>query len=1002
MPNLSDLKSSGPRTLQALLMACALLFASASFASAQQPAGKRPMRTTDFDSWRSILGQKLSRDGRLLAYALTPQEGDGEVVVRELATGREWRAPIGKRPEPPIPVPGQPIPEPQNEEGPAGPVPQLFFTADGRALAFQIFPARAEVERARKQKKKPEEMPKNALGIMDTATGEVSRVERVKKFWVPEDAGSYVAYLLEPKPEEKKPDATAATPAVTAAAAAPGSAAAAPAPSAKKEKKKDYGSDLVLRSLADKSERVFADVLDATFSKDGKSLVYTVSSKREETNGIYAATPGAADAPAALLSGAGKYLKPTWDERQTQLAFLSDRDDAAASQPKLKLYRWDRKGRAAREIVSTSTPNFRPSMVISEKGTVAFSLDGGRVFFGTAPAPEAEREDDAELPADERVVADLWHWKDDYAQPIQKMRSEREKGRTYRAVFDIAKARFTQLADEQLADVAVSEDGRWAVGSDDRAYRAMAEYDAAYADYYLIDATDGTRKPLLKKQRWGLSWSPGGRYLLFYDGKDWNSLSARDGRVVNLTQGLGVNFFDEDFDTPGTPFNYGNAGWTKDEKYVLLYDRFDVWQVQPDGGGAKNLTDGVGRREQTALRYVRLDPEERAVDPDKPMLLRAANEWTRDTGFYRDRVNGGPPEKLIMAAKAFAAPLKAKDADVLVVRASTFDEYPDLHVADTSFRNLRRVSDANPQKAQLLWGKAELVRFKSLDGNALSGVLMKPENFDPAKKYPMIVYIYERLSAGLHNFSDPRPGHSINPSYYVSNGYLVFMPDIVYTVGSPGQSALKCVLPGVQAVADKGFVNEQAVGIQGHSWGGYQIAYMVTQTNRFRAAAAGAVVSNMTSAYSGIRWGSGNPRQFQYERGQSRIGASLWESPMRYVENSPVFMADRVRTPLLLLHNDADDAVPWYQGIEYFLALRRLGREVYLFNYNNEFHGLRRRANQKDYARRMQQFFDHYLKGAPVPDWMEKGIPYLQREREKDKYRTRQEAGAGGGAAARP
>jgi dipeptidyl aminopeptidase/acylaminoacyl peptidase len=220
----------------------------------------------------------------------------------------------------------------------------------------------------------------------------------------------------------------------------------------------------------------------------------------------------------------------------------------------------------------------------------------------------------------------------------------------------------------------------------------------------------------------------------------------------------------------------------------------------------------------------------------------------------------------------------------------------------------------------------------------------------------------------------------------VSQGYLVLMPDISYTIGAPGQSALKCVLPAIQAVVDRGYVDENAIGIQGHSWGGYQIAYMVGHTRRFRAAEAGAPVGNMTSAYNGIRWGSGLPRQFQYEKTQSRIGAPLWERPMRFIENSPVFFADRISTPLLILHNDQDDAVPWYQGIELYLSLRRNGKEVYLFNYNGEKHGLRKRINQKDYSLRMMQFFDHFLKGAPKPAWMDRGIPYLEREEEKEKF----------------
>ncbi len=382
------------------------------------------------------------------------------------------------------------------------------------------------------------------------------------------------------------------------------------------------------------------------------------------------------------------------------------------------------------------------------------------------------------------------------------------------------------------------------------------------------------------------------------------------------------------------------------------------------------------------FRYVRLDtdPEDKGIDPAKPLLLRAENNDTHDSGFFRTSLSGNaPPQKLIMAAKNFSNPIKAKDADVLVLTESTFVESPDLQVTDLNFQELRKVSDANPQQAGILWGSAELVDFKNLDGLALKATLYKPENFDPKKKYPLLVYIYERLTQGVHSYIEPRPGHTINVSYYVSNGYLVLEPDIAYKIGFPGQSALQCVLPAVQAVVDRGFVNENAIGIQGHSWGGYQIAYMITQTNRFKAVAAGAPVANMTSAYDGIRWGPGIPRQFQYERTQSRIGGTLWEYPMRYIENSPIFMADRVKTPVMMIHNDADDAVPWYQGIEFYLGLRRLGKEAYLFSYNGEPHGLRRRPNQKDYALRLQQYFDYYLKGDPKPDWMEHGIPYLQK-----------------------
>ena len=1019
------------------ICALALLLTSFAYAVGQQAPAKRALTHQDYDSWHSIQSPQISRDGKFIAYAFMAQDGDSEIVVRNLASGAEWRAPRGYRP--PAPPPDDSIPNVAELIAANARLVRPAFTADGRFVAFSIEPTKAEVNKAKKAAASPtvkdgsgaspsaKEGLKNALGIMNTATGQVTRIERVKSFQVPEDGSGFVAYLLEAKPDqarsnsptvresskeavvEPSPNSTPGAPSPSPSTTANNSGASGTSPTVREgsrsAKKKEYGSDLVLRNTTTGTERTFNDALDYTLSKDAKTLVFAVSAKKEETNGLYALPTQSDAAPTALLGGKGKYLKPTWDEDQTELAFISDRDDAEAKQPKFKVYLWNRIGTATAiesaarnhtgagitEVVSTSSPGFRKDFVVSEKATLGFSLDGSHLFLGTAPPPEPEKTPDQETPADEKVLVDLWHWKDDYVQPIQKVRAEQERIRSYRAVYLVKDKKFVQLADEAMESVSPSNDGRYAIGADNRAYRIMSDYDPGLSDYYLVNTSDGTRKLVGQKQRFGASLSPGAKYSLSFDGKDWNSYSIADGRTVNLTKTLGVHFFDEENDVPATPSSYGVAGWTKDDREVLLYDRYDVWQLSPDGSNAKNLTDGVGRRDKIVLRYVRLDPKERSIDPAKPLLLHAENEETRDSGFYRDRVNGGLPEKLVMGAKDFNNPAKAKDSDVLMLTASRFDEFPDIWVTGPGFKNLKKVSNGDAQRAPFNWGSAELVSFKNTDGVPLQGLLLKPENFDPKKKYPMIIYIYEKLTQGLHAFRNPGPGTSINPTYYVSNGYLIFMPDIVYTTGYPGQSALKCVLPGIQAVVDRGFVNENAIGIQGHSWGGYQIAYMVTQTNRFKAAAPGAAVSNMTSAYSGIRWGTGLPRQFQYEHSQSRIGGSLWEYPMRYLENSPLFRADRVQTPLLMINNDEDDAVPWYQGIEFFLALRRLNKEAYMFSYNGEKHGLRKRINQKDYTRRLQEFFDHFLKGAPAPEWMQTGIPYLQREKEKEKYRVADE-----------
>jgi dipeptidyl aminopeptidase/acylaminoacyl peptidase len=669
---------------------------------------------------------------------------------------------------------------------------------------------------------------------------------------------------------------------------------------------------------------------------------------------------------------------------------------------------------SANEVVLNKESGMREGLPPSDRGTLAFSWDGKKLYVPTAPPAKPPRAADA-VPEEERVVADLWRWNDDYVQPIQRVRAVQERNRTYRAVFDIASKRLTPIADEGMRTVVLSDDGTRAIGLDDRAYRRLTDFDGGYNDVYLIDTATAKSQLVAKKQRsagggpggtGAFQWSPDGKWVLFYREQHWHVLNTADGKSRNLTASLSEKtkraFFNEEQDTPGPKGSYGTAGWLSDSSSALVYDRFDVWQVFADGRAPRNLTNDAGRKDKVRLRVQPLEPvdeddDERGINPSKPLVLRGESEVTRATGFLRTGfANGVKLERLIWGDANHRVVTRARDAERVVMTASRFDRYPDLQLTDTNFATPRAVTEVGKQTAAFLWGSAELMPFTSAAGKPLSAALYKPANFDPKKKYPLMVYIYERLSQNVHNFVDPRPSNGINASLYTSNGYVVLMPDIVYGAkgwGKPAQDAMDAVMPAVDKLVKRGFIDEKSIGIQGHSWGGYQIAWMVTRTNRFRAAEAGAPVGNMTSAYSGIRWGSGLPRQFQYEQGQSRIAKPLSADPKSYIEASPIFAAHKVTTPLLILHNDADDAVPWYQGIELFLALRRHNKEAYLFNYNNQLHNLRRRADQKDFALRMHQFFDHFLKGAPAPEWMTKGINFLDRDEEKDVFRKTREGG---------
>ena len=956
-----------PRFLFGILVLCGCFSLSTIMADPQDQTAKTPLTHDVYDSWKSIVRPVISVDGDWVLYIQTPQKGDAELVVLHVRNGTEYRHGLGFTGE--------------GTDSERAAVPG--FTYDGRHVVFLISPSQEDVEKAKKEKTKKEDQPKKKLGIMDLSDGEVTEIERVKSFKLPEEAGGWAAYLKEepPKPKEKAEEAEKKAGEAKPEEKPEKKGEEEAEEEGKKKKDKKYGTELVLRDLGGGGETVLASVMDYRFTKNGRYLFYTVSSKdTPESDGVYSLVPGR-DAGSALLAGEGNYSQWALNEDETVLAFVTDRDDYAADQPMFNLYGC-KVGEAAAElwVSHTSTEGFPEGMAVSDKSAVSFTEDGRIVLFGIKEIPPSEEKDEDEV-EEEEAEFELWHWNDPYPQPQQKRMAQRVRDNTRESVDHLEGGRFVKLADEEIPDVSLSDNGAVGFAETIWPYTKRVSYFGSFFDIYTVDPETG-EKTLVKKDLYGgASLSPNARYVYWFQGTDWYVHDIAAGVSKNVTAGLGVRFDREDWDTPSPTRGYGLAGWTDGDAALLVYDRYDIWEIQPDGTGARMITEGFGRDNDLSFRYLSLDREEKTIDPRKTMLLRTTNEETMAHGFYTDRVSGTtPPRQLLMADKSFGFPPKAKNADRVLFTRSAFDEYPDIWVSGLDFQEPRKLTDLGEQLDPYIWGRAELRDFLSADGKPLKGILVKPENFDPEKKYPLMVYIYETLHQGYPGFRHPSPGTSINFSYYVSNGYVLWMPDIEYDTGYPGQDALKCVLPGIHMLIREGYIDPGAIGIQGHSWGGYQISYMVTQTNIFAAGNGGAPVSNMTSAYGGIRWGSGMVRQFQYEHTQSRLGDSLWKVPLRYIENSPIFWVDKIQTPLMYMHNDQDGAVPWYQGIEFIMALRRLGKEAYMFNYNGEDHGLRKRVNQEDWTVRMAQFFDHHLKGDPMPDWMKHGIKAWEKD----------------------
>ena len=959
--------------IRALVFAAAASLVVASPLVAQQ-GQKRPLTPEDWDHWKSISGATLSPDGKWALYSLVPQVGDGEMVVRATSGSTEYRVPRGFIGRPQM-VAGQ--------RG-GGNMPAAEFSPDGRYAVAMTYAPMGEFEKARREKKKPSEQPKASLALVSLANGQVTTIERVKSFELPEKSGGWLAYLLESTDSAATNRAardSAQAGETPRAAATPGGR---PRPvgdsTSRRDRRRTYGSTLVLRNLATGAERRIEDVVFYTFDDSAKWLGYTVSSRQATRDGAYVMNP-ADGREVALLTGLGDYKQFAFDRAGAQLAFVSNKDQYGKDDAQYTLYYASlRPAGAARAIVTPGAVG--QGMIVSDDGRVVFTRAGNAVVFGIAPPPLDT------IPADslyDKAVFDLWHWKDDRLQPQQKLEAGRDRNRSFPAIYHLASKKLVRLADDSVPQVTVGEEGRIAMAASDERYAIERMWGDDGNDVYVIDATTGARKQIATKISSRAQLSPESKYVVWFDKGHWYAYGTATGKTVDLTGPVkGVSFDQETWDTPSIPAPWGVAGFTKGDRSVLVYDRFDVWELDPTGvQPARVVTDSVGRRGNLVLRLVDMDRDDPSIDPAEPLLLRAFNEKTKASGFYRDRLGVvRAPERIVMDDVAYGNPQKARNADQWLVTRGTFVDFPNLYTG-SNLASVQKISDANPQQKEFKWGSVELVSWTSTDGVPLQGLLYKPADFDSTKKYPMIAYFYEQLSDGMHNYIPPAGRNVINPTHYTSNGYLIFEPDIHYEEGYPGPSAMKSIVPGVQALLARGFVDPNGLGLQGQSWGGYQTAFMITQTHMFSAAMAGAPVANMTSAYGGIRWGSGLARSFQYEKTQSRIGGSIWQYPMRYFENSPLFWLDKVTTPLLIMHNDSDDAVPWYQGIELFVGLRRLQKEVYLVDYNGDVHNPTQRANQKDIAMRMQQFFDHHLRGYPAPDWMLHGIPYQMKGRDQ-------------------
>jgi Dipeptidyl aminopeptidases/acylaminoacyl-peptidases len=918
-----------------------LIYASL-FLAFSLSAQKKPLDHSVYDSWKNIGEQIISSDGRFVLYQIRPQQGDDLIVIKDLKKNNEIKIERGY---------------------------DASITDNGKFAVCLVKAPFADKRMARIQKKKDSDMPKDSLAIVSLLTGKVDKIANIKSMKVGVQYNDAVAYLINAKDARKsnteKKDSISS-----------------------KSSKSSSSDILIVRNLESSKEDTLKDVKEYAFNYYGTNLAAVTKGDSTTKNKVffYSTKEGKYN---NIAKGFNQFSRLSFAKNTPDLAFLGTQDTTILYSKKCDLFLYNPQQNEAKQVTSGEhTEGLPKDWGISENSTPLFSEANNRLFIGIAPIIQLK---DTTLIDFETARLDIWHYADPLIQPMQLVNRDSEMKKSYLSAVSLngEKAKLIPLANPKRKETNLinTGDADFVFSNDNSPYEISTQWlsRATPYDIYIVNVNSGEEKLIAKGADGRASASTAGKYLLWFSGKDkaYFIYDFQTGNIRSITKDIDVNFFNEEDDTPGTAREYGAMGWTEDDKHVLIYDAYDIWQVDPKGiEKAICLTKGEGRANKTVLRNIRLNRKIRNINTKDDLVLSALDKDTKMKGYYTLNISKKRFQKRIIEGFNYSTLAKAEKANVFLFKKDNFNTSPDMYVTKDYWKTCQKLSDINPQMKDYLWGTSELFKWTTFSGKPAEGILYKPENFDPEKKYPVMIYFYERVSDNLFNYVTPAPSRStVNLSFYTSRGYLVFTPDIRYTDGEPGESAYDYIVSGAQALAENKWVNEKKMAIQGQSWGGYQVAYLITRTNMFACAGAGAPVSNMTSAYGGIRWGTGSSRQFQYELTQSRIGKTLWDENGLdlYLKNSPVFHADKVNTPLLIMHNDNDGAVPWYQGIEYFMALRRLGKKVWMLQYNKEEHNLVERRNTKDLVVRLQQFFDHYLKDEPMPVWMKDGIPATKK-----------------------
>ena len=899
-------------------------------------AQKRSIQAEDYKTWRSISSPLMSQDASLVGYQAKPLEGDATLYLFQRAKSK--------------------LDSFQRGEG-------LRFNLNSDLAVFKITPGFDTLRTLKLKKVKKNKWPKDSLCIVNLRDDTLVKVSGLKKYALSKE-GNTLCYLTNSTVKAKgwRPFS--------------------------KTKPLIKVNMLNVYTAYPNIFLALEGVTDFRLSDDGNRLAVlkelTIDKEKSYSISVYDLR---SKNPVREFDQAKKFKLSRWSASADKFAFYQSQDTSLEN---YELYIYDFKTNKSTIIGNQylEAMNYGDSLPSIHQKPL-FSKDEQKMVFGIAKRLYEAPEDS--LLASEKASVDIWHYLDQKIQPQQLKGLKREKKKSDWFLYSFKDQTLRKLNNDTLSLSFDDEyESNYHLASSNEAYAISNQWSYPWArDMYRIDLDTQEELLIVKGVRFGGRLSPNGAYYTFYNPELSEHMAIRINERDTICLTCSVDSVIWSRDKNGLPAVAGPKevyGFSRDMAYYFQSER-DLWMYDFNTDSLSCLSKFEGASRNIVLALRKKQSDSMFVDIENS-YVQGFNKTTKGMhvfgfkphkGHYDLIENLASPQRLVGLSWS-------EDGESVLLRRSTVDQYPDLYVGNAKLNGLNRISDINPQQANLKWARVDLVSWMSYDSVQLEGLVYLPESYDTAKSYPMLVYYYELNSDNLYSYRSPRPSASIiNPVECASNDYIVFVPDIRYREGYPAQSAYDAVMSGTDFMIKNYAVDSLKMGLQGQSWGGYQTAQLITMTGRYAAAMAGAPVSNMFSAYGGIRWGSGLNRQFQYEATQSRIGKTIWEAPELYYENSPIFHLPKVTTPLLIMHNDEDGAVPWYQGIEMYNGMRRLDKRCWMLVYNKDGHNLKKLPNKYDLSKRMGQFFDHYLKSAPMPIWMSQGIRAIDKG-EKNGY----------------